>query len=104
MDSNLSQVHDVFWRIIAYFSHFLGEMHVFRLHKYEYQVTSEIPLETLTSTKNKIVIWLHVGVLLGKDNLTKLNRYVRRKCCVCDEKGIIQHLFFHVFLLALCGE
>jgi hypothetical protein len=60
MDGNLSQVQDVFWRIIAYFSHFQGEIHVFRLHNCAYRVPSEIPLEALTSIKHKIFIWLLV--------------------------------------------
>jgi hypothetical protein len=49
--------------------------------------------------KIKAFMWfLHRKVLLTKDNLIKRNWTGNEKCCFCDNKESIQHLFFECAL------
>jgi hypothetical protein len=38
--------------------------------------------------------FLHLKVILTKDNLTKRNWIGKETCCFCDNMESIQHLFF----------
>jgi hypothetical protein len=55
--------------------------------------------------KIKIFIWyLHKGVVLTKNNLTKHNWNESKQCNFCCEDKSIQHLFFIATMLDLCGD
>ncbi|WVZ88220.1 hypothetical protein U9M48_034764 [Paspalum notatum var. saurae] len=58
------------------------------------KVSQEI-WRTRIPLKTKIFMWyIKRGVLLTKDNLTRMNWYGHQSCCFCSYKESIQHLFF----------
>jgi hypothetical protein len=60
--------------------------HTKYLHKYLWKI--RVPL------KIKVFMWfLHKKVLLIKDNLIKRKWKGNDKCCFCDQKETVQHLF-----------
>jgi hypothetical protein len=60
--------------------------HIKYLHKYFWKI--KVPLKI-----KLFILFLNKKVLLTKDNLIKRKWQGNEKCCFCDEKETIQHLF-----------
>jgi hypothetical protein len=73
---------------------FYCKIYVPRLNERGCTFSTHISLETKIPLKIKIFMWFLRGkVLLAKDNLVKRKWNGCTKCCFCESKETVQHLY-----------